>query len=70
MAILWIFTTHSSAVAYLHKLIPLKHFTVGHSKYLGSLMVIQQHTHEKIANNRYELLFKIGDQSMLVHTNL
>ena len=41
-----------------------------HSKYLGSLMVIQQRTHEKIANNRYELLFKIGDQSTLVHTKL
>ena len=29
-----------------------------HSRYLGSLVAIQQHTHEKIANNRFELLFK------------
>ena len=29
-----------------------------HSRYLGSLVVIQQRTHEKVANNRFELLFK------------
>ena len=37
---------------------PLRTLYSRHPRYLGSLVAIQQRTHEKIANNRYELLFK------------